>query len=62
MDPKQREQTLKRIMQLNHEKASSLWLVEYNTIIGLAPRVLNFATRSTGMAIEDVLLTQESRD
>lgn len=62
MDTRQREQTLQQIMKLNHVAATSLWLVEYNTIIGLAPRISNFATRSTGMAIEDVLLTQESRN
>jgi peptide/nickel transport system substrate-binding protein len=62
MDPIQRERALKQIMRLNHEKASSLWLVEYNTIIGLAPHVSNFATRSTGMAIEDVILIDKNSD
>ena len=56
MDPAKREAMLKNIMRLNHERASSLWLTEYNSIIGLSARVGEFTTRPTGMVIENIVL------
>jgi ABC-type transport system substrate-binding protein len=56
MDSVAREQVLRRIMRLYRDRAAALYLTEYNSIIGLAPRVHEFATRPTGMVVESIVL------
>lgn len=56
MDPGEREQMLRNIMRLYRDRAAALYLTEYNSIIGLAPKVQNFRTRPTGMVVEDVVV------
>ncbi len=56
MDPVEREAALQELMALFRDRAASLYLVEYNSIVGLSARVENFATRPTGIIVEDIVL------
>ncbi|MBM3513907.1 MAG: hypothetical protein FJX59_09345, partial [Alphaproteobacteria bacterium] len=56
MDATARERMLRQIMRLYRDRAAALYLTEYNSIIGLSPRVSGFATRPTGMVVEDIVM------
>lgn len=56
MDAAVREKELRQIMKLYRDRAAALWLTEYNSIIGLSPRVLNFKARPTGIVLEQINL------
>jgi peptide/nickel transport system substrate-binding protein len=52
MDPAKRTRMMQEVMAEFNRLGVALWLVEFSQIAGLSPRVLNFQTRSDGLAIE----------